>query len=188
MENIGNMIKEGAQKVWGAISEWFSGIWKGVSEKAKDVLGKVSEGWDWLKGKAGDALSGAKDIAGGVKDTAGGAWSGFTDLFADHRGDSPDAPSTVDDGIITKDGRVIKLSPDDNVYATKNDLAGVRDQEAQAAMPGVPRTPAEFTDAGIIAAIQMLTDVLKNKKMSTTVVSPAESMNFDQYRMADVLV
>jgi hypothetical protein len=52
----------------------------------------------------------------------------------------------------------------------------------------VPRASSEFNDAGIIAAIRMLTDVLKNKEMSTTVTSPGESMNFDQFRMADALI
>jgi hypothetical protein len=168
MTNMGNMIKEGAQGVWNAVSEWFSGIWRGIGDKVKDALGAVADGWDWVKGKAGDVEN----------------W--FTELFFGGRDSSSD-PARINDGIVTKDGRVIELSPDDNVYATKNDLASARDSEAQAAMPDVPRTPSEFTDAGIIAAIQVLTNVLKNKDMSTTVLSPGEITNFDQFRMADAL-
>jgi hypothetical protein len=169
LADLGNMIAEGAKGVWEAVSEWFSGIWGGIKDKVSGVLGTVSEGWDWVKGKAGEA----------------GSW--FTGLFSGED-DSSGASARINDGIVTKDGRVIELSPDDNVYATKNDLASARDNEAQAAMPDVPRTPSEFTDAGIITAIQVLTDVLKNKEMSTTVLSPGESMNFDQFRMADVLI
>ena len=168
LTNLGNTIKEGAQSVWNAVSEWFSGIWRGIGDKVKGALGAVADGWDLVKGKAGEV----------------GNW--FTGLFSGN--DSSKDSKRIDDGIVTKDGKVIELSPDDNVYATKNELQGNRDQEAQLAMPDVPRTPVEFSDAGIIAAIHILTDVLKNKEMSATVVSPVESMNFDQFRMADVLI
>jgi hypothetical protein len=73
-------------------------------------------------------------------------------------------PAKINDGIVTKDGRVIEVSPEDNIYATKNEFRSARDQEAQAAMPDVPKTPFEFTDASIIAAIQVLTEVLRNKE------------------------
>jgi hypothetical protein len=180
LSDLGGMIAEGAKNVWNAVSEWFSGIWGGIKDKVSGILGTVGDGLDWAKGKAGDAGNWIKEKAGGVGD-----W--FTGLFSGG-GDSSEASAQINDGIVTKEGKVIELSPDDNVYATKNELRGVRDQETQAAMPDVPRTPVEFTDAGIVAAIQVLTDVLKNKEMSTTVVSPGESMNFDQYRMADVLI
>jgi hypothetical protein len=167
LANIGGMIKEGAQGVWDAVSEWFSGIWRGIGDKIKGALGAISRGWDWAKGKAGEGLD----------------W--FTGLFSGD--DSQHVPERINDGIVTKEGKVIELSPDDNVYATKNEPRVIRDREAQAAMPDVPRLPAEFTDAGIIAAIQVLTDVLKNKEMAAVVNSPGESVNFDQYRMADTL-
>jgi hypothetical protein len=167
--DIGDMIKEGAQGIWNAVSEWFSGIWQGAGDKVKNALGAVSEGWDWVKGKAHEGLD----------------W--FTGLFSGGD-DSAGATAKINDGIVTKDGRVIAVSPDDNIYATKNDFKTSRDQETQAAMPDVPKTPAEFTDAGIIAAIQVLTEVLKNKEMSTTITSPGESINFDQFRMADIII
>jgi hypothetical protein len=168
LAGIGNMIKEGAKDVWNAVSEWFSGIWRGLGDKVRGMLGAVSEGWDWVKDKAGEGLDWVK-----------GLFSGEDDPVA--------APAKINDGIVTKDGRVIEVSPDDNIYATKNEFKSARDKEAQAAMPDVPRAPAEFTDAGIIAAIQALTDVLRNKELTPTIISPGESVNFDQFRMADVL-
>jgi hypothetical protein len=180
MPDLGNMVAEGAKGVWDAVSEWFSGIWGGIKDKVSSILGTVGDGLDWAKGKAGDAGNWVKEKAGGIGDWFSGLFSGGED--------SSGASAQINDGIVTKEGKVIELSPDDNIYATKNELRGGRDQETQSAMPDVPRTPAEFTDAGIVAAIQVLTDVLKNKEMSTTVVSHGESMNFDQYRMADALI
>jgi hypothetical protein len=169
LADLGNIIKEGAQGVWNAVSEWFSGIWQGIGDKVKEGLGAISEGWDWVKGKAREGVD----------------W--FTGLFSG--GDAPvESPAKINDGIVTKDGRVIEVSPDDNIYATKNDFKNSRDQETQAAMPDVPRTISEFTDTRIIAAIQVLTEVLKSKEMSTTITSPGESINFDQFRMADAMI
>ena len=127
-------------------------------------------------------------IDGGTRSVSEGSapaldWG--TEMFS---GDDMSPDARIDDGIVTKDGKVIELSPDDNVYATKNEPKVVRDQEAQRAMPDVPRTPAEFTDAGIISAIQVLTDVLRNKDMVTNVSAPEQSVNFDQFRMAGALI
>jgi putative NADH-flavin reductase len=55
-------------------------------------------------------------------------------------------------------------------------------------MPDVPRNPADFTDTRIVAAIEILTDILRKKEMTATFVSPGESVNFDQFRMADALI
>jgi hypothetical protein len=167
--SLNNMIKEGAQGVWNAVSDWFSGIWHGIGDKVKGALGEVGEGWDWLKGRAGEGLN----------------W--FTGLFSGED-DSSGAHVRINDGIVTKNGQVVEVSPDDNIYATKNEFRNVRDREAQAAMPDIPKNSREFTDAGIIAAIQVLTDVLRNKEIAPAIISPGESINFDQFRMADALI
>ena len=120
-----------------------------------------------------------------VKNVIGNAISGIQNFFS---GGTPPESSEVNDGLITKDGKVVKLSPDDNVYAFKNEPRVVRDIEAQRAMPDVPGSINGFTDAGIITAIQVLTDVLRKKEMSNTVISSNESVNFNQYRMADALL
>ena len=61
----------------------------------------------------------------------------------------------------------------------------VGDADAQRAMPSVPTPQAEFTDKGIIAAIQVLTEVLKSKNMSPEINIPDNSVvGFDQYRSA----
>jgi hypothetical protein len=169
LANIGNMVKEGAQGVWNAVSEWFGGIWRGIGDKVKGALETAGKGWDWVKDKAGK----------------GRDW--ITELFSEGD-DSAEGPDRINDGIVTKDGRVIEVSPDDNIYATKNEFKTARDREAQAAMPGAPGASANFTDAGIIAAIQVLTDVLRNKDMAPAVVSQGESVNFDQFRMAEALL
>jgi len=160
-------IGDFAKGIWDAVSEWFSGIFNKLGDAVKGALGKVGEGWDWLKGKAGDA------------------WDFASGLFS---GNSSSTNDRINDGIVTKDGKVIELSPDDNVYATKNEPKVVRDQEAQRAMPDVPITPAEFTDTGIIKAIEVLTEVLRHKEMAPAVVTQGESVNFDQFRMADALI
>jgi hypothetical protein len=180
LADLGGMVKEGAQSVWNAVSEWFSGIWRGIRDKVKDVLGAVGKGWDWAKDKAGEGLDWVKDKAGEGRDWFSGLFSGRDDPAA--------APDRINDGIVTKDGRVIEVSPDDNIYATKNEFKTARDQEAQAAMPAVPGNPAEFTDTGIIAAIQVLTDVLRSKEMAPAVISQGEGVNFDQFRMAEALL
>jgi len=164
-------LADAAKGVWNSVSEWFSGLTDKLKDGIKSVLGKVSEGWNWVKDKAGAARD----------------W--LSDVFSD---DSPSSSArsteSINDGIVTKDGKVIQLSPDDNVYATKNEFKSIRDQEAQAAMPNVPRTPAEFTDNRIVEAIQILTDVLRKKEIAPVVMPTGDSVNFDQFRMAEVLV
>jgi hypothetical protein len=162
---IAHDIAEGIKGIWSALSEWFSGVFNKLGDTVRGAAGKIGEGCDWLKDKAGDA------------------WSWATGLFSG--GDSPDK---INDGIVTKDGKVIELSPDDNVYATKNEPKVIRDREAQRAMPDVPIAHNEFTDVGIIKAIEVLTEVLRHKDLAPSVITQGESVNFDQFRMADVLI
>ena len=149
--------------IWNSVTEWFGKIGNWFSEKWDSVTGALSGAWDATK----EGLSAAGDW---VSDAASG---GIKNFFS------------IDDGIITKDGKVIQLSPDDNVYATKNMPTVVGDADAQRAMPSIPTPQAEFTDKGIIAAIQVLTDVLKSKNMSPEINIPDNStVGFDQYRSA----
>ena len=86
---------------------------------------------------------------------------------------------------LTKDGKVIQLSPDDNVYATKNMPTVVGDADAQRAMPTIPVEHAEFTDVGIIEAIQELITVVKNKNMAPEInIEGDSSVNVEDFRTA----
>lgn len=155
--------------IWNSVTEWFGKIGNWFSEKWDSVTGALSGAWDATK----EGFSAAGDWIG---DKAASFWNRIT-------GSSPD--EQINDGIVTKDGKVIQLSPDDNVYATKNMPTVVGDADAQRAMPSIPAPQAEFTDKGIIAAIQVLTEVLKSKNMSPEINIPDNSVvGFDQYRSA----
>ena len=155
--------------IWNSVTEWFGKIGNWFSEKWDSVTGALSGAWDSVKG-------GVSAVGDWIGDKATSFWNWIT-------GSSPD--EQINDGIVTKDGKVIQLSPDDNVYATKNMPTVVGDADAQRAMPSVPTPQAEFTDKGIIAAIQVLTEVLKSKNMSPEINIPDNSVvGFDQYRSA----
>lgn len=163
------IITDFTSGIWNSVTEWFGKIGNWFSEKWDSVTGALSGAWDATK----EGFSAAGDWIG---DKAASFWNRIT-------GSSPD--EQINDGIVTKDGKVIQLSPDDNVYATKNMPTVVGDADAQRAMPSVPAPQAEFTDKGIIAAIQVLTEVLKSKNMSPEINIPDNSVvGFDQYRSA----
>ena len=167
--DFGKIITDFTSRIWDSVTEWFGKIGNWFSEKWDSVTGALSGAWDTAK----EGFSAAGDWIG---DKATSFWNWIT-------GSSPD--EQINDGIVTKDGKVIQLSPDDNVYATKNMPTVVGDADAQRAMPSIPTPQAEFTDKGIIAAIQVLTEVLKSKNMSPEINIPDNStVGFDQYRSA----
>lgn len=167
--DFGKIITDFTSRIWDSVTEWFGKIGNWFSEKWDSVTGALSGAWDTAK----EGFSAAGDWIG---DKATSFWNWIT-------GNSPD--EQINDGIVTKDGKVIQLSPDDNVYATKNMPTVVGDADAQRAMPSIPTPQAEFTDKGIIAAIQVLTEVLKSKNMSPEINIPDNStVGFDQYRSA----
>lgn len=173
-------ISEFATGIWDSVTEWFGKIGNWFSEKWDSITEGLATAWDSTKEgfkTAGDWISDKATAAGDwVGDKASAAWDWIT-------GSKPDAQ--IEDGIVTKDGKVIQLSPEDNVYATKNMPTVVGDADAQRAMPSIPAPQAEFTDKGIIAAIQVLTDVLKSKNMSPEINIPDNStIAFDQFRSA----
>ena len=173
-------ISEFATGIWDSVTEWFGKIGNWFSEKWDSITERLTTAWDSTKEgfkTAGDWISDKATATGDwVGDKASAAWDWIT-------GNKPDAQ--IEDGIVTKDGKVIQLSPEDNVYATKNMPTVVGDADAQRAMPSIPAPQAEFTDKGIIAAIQVLTDVLKSKNMSPEINIPDNStIAFDQFRSA----
>jgi hypothetical protein len=173
MADLGKSIADGASAVWDSVTEWASGLWKSIGEKFTKVL-------DGLKDFGGGLLDAGKSGMDWLGDKASGAWDWLTG-----NGQQPDA--SINDGIVLKNGRVIEISPEDNVYATKNEPRVVRDQEAQAAMPSIQRTPAEFTDKNIVAMLQAILDRLGKIDVRPQVVTSGGDINFDGLKMAGSL-
>jgi hypothetical protein len=170
MAQLGKTIADGAASVWNSIIEWANGVWKGIGEKFTKVLDGIK---DFGKG-ALDVGKGALDWLG---DKALGAWDWLSGV-----GKQPAA--SINDGIVLKNGKVIEISPEDNVYATKNEPKVVRDQEAQAAMPSIQKMPAEFTDKNIVAMLQAILDRLNKMNIQPQVVTSGGDINFDGLKMA----
>jgi hypothetical protein len=170
MADLGKAIADGAKAVWNSVTEWASGLWKGIGEKFTQVL-------DGLKDFGGGVLDAGKAGLGWLGDKASGAWDWLT-------GGGQRADASINDGIVLKNGKIIEISPDDNVYATKNEPKVIRDQEAQAAMPSVQKTPAEFTDKNIVAMLKAILDRLNKMDIQPQVVTSGGDVNFDGLRMA----
>jgi hypothetical protein len=170
MTDLGKTIADGASAVWNSITEWASGLWKGIGEKFTQVL-------DGLKDFGGGLLDAGKSGLDWLGDKASGAWDWLSG--GDRRADT-----SINDGIVLKNGKVIEISPDDNVYATKNEPRVIRDREAQAAMPSIQKTPAEFTDKNIVAMLQAILDRLNKMDIRPQVVNSGGDINFDGLKMA----
>jgi hypothetical protein len=173
MADLGKAIADGASAVWESITEWASGLWKDIGEKFTKVL-------DRLKDFGGGVLDAGKAGLDWLGDKASGAWDWLT-------GEGQRADASINDGIVLKNGKVIEISPDDNVYATKNEPRVVRDREAQAAMPSIQKTPAEFTDKNIVAMLQAILDRLNKMNIQPQVVTSGGDINFDGLKMAGSL-
>jgi hypothetical protein len=173
MVDLGKAIAEGASAVWSSVTEWASGLWKSIGEKFTKVL-------DGLKDFGSGVLDAGKAGLDWLGDKAAGAWDWIT-------GNGQKADASINDGIVLKNGKVIEISPDDNVYATKNEPRVIRDQEAQAAMPSIQKTPAEFTDKNIIAMLQAILDKLSKMDIKPQVVTSGGDINFDGLKMAGAL-
>jgi hypothetical protein len=173
MANLGKTIADGASSVWDSITEWASGLWRGIGEKFTQVL-------DGLKDFGGGVLDAGKAGLDWLGNKASGAWDWLT-------GEGQRADASINDGIVLKNGKIIEISPDDNVYATKNEPRVIRDQEAQAAMPSVQKTPAEFTDKNIVSMLQAILDRLNKMNIQPQVITSGGDVNFDGLKMAGSL-
>jgi hypothetical protein len=173
LADLGKAIADGASAVWDSITEWVSGLWRGIGEKFTQVL-------DGLKDIGGGLLDAGKSGLSLLDDKASGAWDRLT-------GGGQRADASINDGIVLKNGKVIEISPDDNVYASKNEPRVIRDREAQAAMPSIQKTPAEFTDKNIVAMLQAILDLLKKMNIQPQVITSGGDVNFDGLKMAGIL-
>jgi hypothetical protein len=170
MADLGKAIADGASAVWNSITEWASGLWEKIGEKFTRVL-------DGLKDFGGGVLDAGKAGLDWLGDKASGVW----DRLA---GEGRQADASINDGIVLKNGKVIEISSDDNVYATKNEPRIIRDQEAQAAMPSIQKTPAEFTDKNIVAMLQTILERLNKMNIQPQVVTSGGDVNFEGLKMA----
>jgi hypothetical protein len=173
MADLGKTVADGASAVWDSITEWASGLWREIAEKFTQVL-------NGLKGFGEGALDAGQAGLDWLGDKASGAWDWLT-------GEGRSADASINDGIVLKNGKIIEISPEDNVYATKNEPRVIRDQEAQAAMPSIQKTPAEFTDKNIVAMLQAILDRLDKMDIRPQVVTSGGDINFDGLKMAGSL-
>lgn len=100
-----NSIKETWKIVWNAISDFFVGIWDGIKSKVSSVV-------DWIM----DKVNAVKDVVGGIGDVLGGVGRSVAGAAKSVVG--------VDDALITKGGKVVKLNPKDNLLAFKGGMGG----------------------------------------------------------------
>jgi hypothetical protein len=170
LANLGKAIADGAAAVWDSVTEWASGLWKEIGERFTKVL-------DGLKDFGGGLLNAGKSGLDRLGDKVSGAGDWLT-------GKGQKADASINDGIVLKNGKVVEISPDDNVYATKNEPRVVRDREAQAAMPSIQKTPAEFTDKNIVAMLQAILDKLNKMNIQPQVITSGGDINFDGLKMA----
>jgi hypothetical protein len=170
MIDLGKTIADGATAVWNSVIEWASGLWKWIGEKFTNVLDGLKDFGGWISGAGKAGL----DLLG---DKTSDAWNWLT-------GGERQPDAAINDGIVLKNGKVIEISPEDNVYATKNEPRVARDQEAQAAMPSIQKTPAEFTDKNIVAMLQAILDRLNKLNIQPQVVTSGGDVNFDGLKMA----
>jgi hypothetical protein len=151
-----------------SLSEGLRNMW----QSTRDFFGT---GWDKLK-------SGGAAAWGGVKNFGSDALNFITG----NTGAS--GVPTIDDGIVYKDGKVVKISDDDNVIATKAEpLIGDSETNKAAAVPVAP-VINEFTDVNIINVLEQMLTVLKEKEFSPTINTGGDSgMNFDSLRTAGAI-
>jgi predicted RNA-binding protein with PUA-like domain len=174
---------------------------KSLKEAEKQALNKVKGNKEYLKSFGQSLSEGLRDMwqstrdffgAGWDKLKSGGAaaWEGLKNFGSDARnfitGDTgASSVPAIDDGIVYKDGKVVKIADDDNVIATKAEpLIGDSETNKAAAVPVAP-VINEFTDANIISVLEQILTVLKEKEFSPTINTGGDSgMDFDRLRTA----
>lgn len=125
--------------------------------------------------------------------------AGVTNLYKSGRivkteyGDTSKPIKKVKDTIITKTGRIVETSPNDNIYATTNDLQkispvanGFDNKNLQQLLEKI-KVPVnkEENNKELIAAIKEQTEIFKKKTMGNVVSTSFPNMfNFDKVRIS----
>jgi hypothetical protein len=174
---------------------------KSLKEAEKQALDKVKGNEKYMQAFGETLGAGLKDIWQSAKDwfdagrerlKTGGvaAWEGIkgfgSDIWSALTGDGGDGDlPSIDDGIVYKDGRVVKIADDDNVIATKAEpLIGDRETNRAAAVPVIP-SMKEFSDTNIVSVLEQILTALKEKEFNPTINAGGDSiMNFDSLRTA----
>jgi hypothetical protein len=148
-----------------SLSEGLRDMW----QSARDFFGT---GWGNLKNGGTAALENVKDFGSNV-------WNAVTGS-----GGPGDIPA-INDGIVYKDGKVVKIADDDNIIATKSEpLIGDSETNKAAAVPVAP-VINEFSDVNIVSVLGQILTALKEKEFSPVINTGGDSgMNFDSLRTA----
>jgi hypothetical protein len=177
---------------------------KDLKNAEKEALDKVKGNKEYLKSFGQSLADGLKNMWESTKDFFGAGWdkikSGGAAAWENVKGFASDAWSfitgdsgtgsvpAINDGIVYKDGKVVKVADDDNIIATKAEpLIGDSETNRAAAVPVTPAMK-EFSDTNIISVLGQILTTLKEKEFSPTISAGGDSgMDFDGLRTAGVV-
>jgi hypothetical protein len=168
LKAFGQDLREGLRNMRESTKEFFGGVW----DKAR---AGGAAAWEGIK-------SGGVAAWEGVKGFASDAWDVLTG------NNSSSSIPAINDGIVYKDGKVVKVADDDNIIATKSEpVIGDSETNRAAAVPVIPAMK-EFSDANIVGVLGQILTVLKEKDFSPTINTGGDSgMDFDGLRTAGVI-
>jgi len=174
---------------------------KSLKEAEQEALKKVKGNKKYLQSFGQKLSEGLKNLWESARNFGSNLWEGARNLgtnvwnritgraggdAAASGGSLPTPSASIDDGIVYKDGKVIKISDDDNVIATKSEpVIGDRETNKAAAVPVAPAVK-EFSDGNIVDALMQILAALKEKEFSPVINSGGGDgvMDFDGLRTA----
>jgi hypothetical protein len=168
LKAFGQDLREGLRNMRESIEEFFGGVW----DKAR---AGGAAAWEGIK-------SGGATVRDGVKGFASDAWGALTG------NNSSSSIPAINDGIVYKDGKVVRVADDDNIIATRSEpVIGDSETNRAAAVPVIPAMK-EFSDANIVSVLGQILTALKEKDFSPTINTGGDSgMDFDGLRTAGVI-
>jgi hypothetical protein len=168
LKAFGQDLREGLRNMWESTKEFFGGVW----DKAR---AGGAAAWEGIK-------SGGATVWDEVKGFASDAWGALTG------NNSSSSIPAINDGIVYKDGKVVRVADDDNIIATRSEpVIGDNETNRAAAVPVIPAMK-EFSDANIVSVLGQILTALKEKDFSPTINTGGNSgMDFDGLRTAGVI-
>jgi len=170
LKSFGETLGEGIRGLWEHAKEMFPGLAKAASG--------ASAAFDWVKDKGTSVVNAVTGKS--AKSPAVPIPEGV---------DSSDDVPSIEDGVVYKDGKVVRVSDDDNIIATKNEpFIGDRETNQAAAVPVMPAVK-EFSDSNIISVLTQILTVLKEKEFSPVINEGSDAgMDFDGLRTAGGII
>jgi hypothetical protein len=178
---------------------------KSLKDAEKQALAKVKGNKEYLKSFGEDLGKGLENMWQSTKDFFGTGWdkvkSGGAAAWKSVKGfggnvwdfltgnNTPGDVPAINDGIVYKDGKVIKIANDDNIIATKSEpIIGDEETNRAAAVPVMPSIK-EFNDINIVSILEQILVVLKEKEFNPTINTGGgdSGMNFDALRTAGAI-